>query len=225
MSSVKSGSLSARPAEATDRHERGVRARAKAAEEAEAARASLLRKIAQDDARLRLMQLDSRAAMEKRQADLFDPRPARRKMYDDHVLELASQIPGPGEYTPRLWNKDSAGKTFGGTGSLIFGGSSCGGSSVGSPRSSAPGPASYSPGPRLDSLQRSPRASTFGLPPHLSHGRQPPSAHDMSTMVKHLVGLPGPGAHSPRDPMEKNKGFRIKPSTGAAWESFLQEVG
>lgn len=169
------------------------------------------------------MQLETKAAVEKRQADAFDPTPARRKMWDDRGLELASQVPGPGEYTPRLSNKDSATKTFGsGVGSSIIWGSR-----TGSPQNwsikdakQTPGPASYSP--QLTAQpQRSTRSSTFGLPPHLSHGRVAPSAHDATTMVAHLRALPAPDAYSPRDPMAKHKGFRIKPSTA---RSKLEDV-
>jgi hypothetical protein len=39
-----------------------------------------------------------------------------------------------------------------------------------------------------------------------------PSAHDMSKMVDHLRDLPAPDAYSPRNPTEKNKGFRMVPS-------------
>ena len=41
---------------------------------------------------------------------------------------------------------------------------------------------------------------TFGLPDHL-RPTSVPSAHDISYMVKHLDGLPGPDAYSPREPM------------------------
>ena len=81
----------------------------------EAERAELLKHLQKQDERLRLTALEKQVAAQKRLADAFDPRPARRKMYDDNVLAMAAKIPGPGEYTPRLRDKDSSGKTFGAT--------------------------------------------------------------------------------------------------------------
>ena len=42
--------------------------------------------------------------------------------------------------------------------------------------------------------------------------KEVPSAHDMTKMVEHLRDLPAPDAYTPRDPIMKNKGFRMVPS-------------
>ena len=44
----------------------------------------------------------------------------------------------------------------------------------------------------------------------------------MSLMVAHLRELPAPDAYSPRNPIEKNKGFRIRPSN--ARSSLEQQI-
>ena len=68
--------------------------------------------------------------------------------------------------------------------------------------------------------------STFGLPPTLRGSKPVPSAHDMGKMVAHLRDLPGPGAHSPRNPMEKNKGFRMVPSKALTnLEMVIRDAG
>jgi len=192
---------------------------------------ALVKHIQEQDHRLRLTRLEKQAAQQKRLADAFDPRPARRKMYDDAVLAMAAQVPGPGTYTPRLQQKDSSGKTFGAS---PFVSASGGGISVvydrdaGSPdawkvktAAQQPGPASYTP-----TSPRGACGSTFGLPPELRGEKEVPSAHDMGKMVAHLRDLPGPGAHSPRNPTEKNKGFRMVPSKAqTTLEYVIQEAG
>ena len=67
--------------------------------------------------------------------------------------------------------------------------------------------------------------STFGLPPELRGAKDVPSAHDMSKMVEHLRDLPAPDAYSPRDPMAKNKGFRMVPSKAlSTLEQVMQDA-
>ena len=78
-----------------------------------AARERLLQHIQAQDKRLRNNILEKKAAAQKRLADAFDPRPMRRKMYDDHALSIAAQVPGPGTYNAKIIAKDSSGKTFG----------------------------------------------------------------------------------------------------------------
>ena len=182
-----------------------------------AARELLLKHIQAQDARLRQSMLEKKAAAQKRLADAFDPTPARRKMYDDHALAIAAQVPGPGTYTPRLRQKDSSGKTFGpphilgadGTMSVASFDRDAG--SVDAYRvkiaAEQPGPASYSP-----SVPRGGLGTTFGMPPKLRGVKEVPSAHDMTKMVEHLRDLPAPDAYTPRDPIMKNKGFRMVPS-------------
>lgn len=202
----------------------------------EAERDALVKHLQQQDHRLQMMDLQKHAAREKRLADAFNPRPARRKMYDDVMLAMAAQIPGPGEYTPRLRDKDSVGKTFGAQPFVSQSGTSAGTSQVydrdaGSPdawkvktAAMQPGPASYSP-----ERPRAACGSTFGLPPELrelkGRNKMPPDAHDINRMVKHLRDLPAPDAYSPRDPMEKNKGFRIVPSKAlSTLEQVIQQA-
>ena len=199
-------------AAAKDAARRQVRERAKAEEEA--TRLKLQQQLEEQDLRRAQKKLHTDALVQKRLASAFDPTPARRKMYDDDMLAMASQVPGPGEYTPRLQQKDSSGKTFGpGPSATQTWGQAKPVPSVGGmdwmvkQAALTPGPASYSP-----KRQTAVRGFTFGLPPALTHGRVVPSAHDMSIMVAHLRDLPAPDAYSPRNPVEKNKGFRIRPS-------------
>ncbi|KAL1522979.1 hypothetical protein AB1Y20_017942 [Prymnesium parvum] len=197
-----------RPARsANNRSDRLVKAR----EEAELALEALRAKIQADDKRLQLLRLQSRALLEKRQADAFDPTPARRRMYDDRELALASQIPGPAEYTPRLLRK-ATGKTFGASERSI--GSGTGSSKVELVRDKRhlPGPASYTPGV-TPHPQRSPRSSSFGPPPHIAQGRVVRSAHDVSYRISHLIDLPSPGAYSPQSPRSTKRGVVMKPSS------------
>ena len=195
----------------------------------EAEREALLKSLDKQDERLRLRALDKVAAAQKRLANTFDPRPARREMYDDRTLQMAAQVPGPGEYTPRLRDKDKdMGKTFGVPPSASVSGASSIGEhryvrDAGSPdawkvktAAMQPGPASYSPLRPKGSC-----GSTFGLPPELRGSKEVPSAHDISKMVDHLRELPAPDAYSPRNPMEKNKGFRMVPSKAL---SSLEQV-
>lgn len=214
------------------------RERAKAEEDR--ARDALVRHIQEQDRRLQNSRLQKEAAYQKRIAGEVARRlatPARREMYDDRALALAQQVPGPGQYTPRLQSKDNAGTTFGaapfakqgdpaGDGGLSGGPSSA--STVydrdaGSPdawrvkaAAAQPGPASYSP-----NRPRGACGSTFGLPPELRGGKVVPPAHDLTNLVNHLRDLPAPDAYSPRNPMEKNKGFRIVPSNA---RSSLEQV-
>ena len=196
-----------------------------------------MKHLAKQDERLRLVALQKEVAREKRLADQYDPRPARRKMYDDNALSMAAQIPGPGTYTPRLQGKDSCGKTFGATPFASQSGTGAAGGSQVYDRDAGsldaykvkvaamqPGPASYSP-----ERPRGSQGSTFGLPPALRElpGRHKiaPDAHDMAKMVSHLRDLPAPDAYSPRDPMQKNKGFRIVPSKAPSMlEQVVQEA-
>jgi len=194
------------------------RDRASAAAEAE--REALVKHLEEQDARLNRSRMHKEALMAKRQADAWDPTPARRVMYDDKMCAQKAEIPGPAEYSPRLMVKDSeAGKTFGA--SPFMHNSSQTASQMSSlpdrdagsldayrvkVASQMPGPASYSP--RLTG-NRGLGGSTFGLPPELRHGKVVPDAHDMSRMVTHLRDLPAPDAYSPLDPMAKNKGFRM----------------
>ena len=211
-----------------DPHER----RAVQRQRVEAERAALVKHLEKQDARLRQTALEKQAAVQKRLASAFDPRPARRKMYDDSALAQAATIPGPGTYSPLLREKDSsAGKTFGATPfTTVSGSSSIPSQHVrdkGSPdawkvknAAMQPGPASYTP-----VEPRSARGSTFGLPPKLRANKIIPTAHDMGKMVEHLRDLPAPDAYSPRNHMEKNMGFRMVPSTAlSSLEKVMQEA-
>ena len=164
--------------------------------------------------------------MQKRQADSWDPTPARRVMYDDKMCEDAKEIPGPGTYAPKIMTKDKeTGITFS-TSPFLVPGSAAAQAAPPLPdrdagsldayrvkvASQMPGPASYT----VKLSDRGKGGSTFGLPPSLRKGRVVPDAHDMSRMVKHLRDLPAPDAYSPRNPMAKNAGFRMFPPSGIA---------
>jgi hypothetical protein len=195
--------------------------RARKERRVEEERRTLLKHLELQDGRLKQRTMMKQAAREKRIAEAFDPTPVRRKMYDDQMLEVAAQVPGPGTYVPGFGDKkESIGKTFGPAPGLSKT------SSVieinGTPgydmsntetwkllqASRQPGPSTYSP-----LRPRHAAGTTFGLPPEqLKGGKESiPSAHDMGKMVSHLKGLPGPGAHSPRLP-EKSRGFHMRPS-------------
>lgn len=195
-----------------------VRERAKA--EAEAVRQALVTRLEKQDERRRDNILKMQARVQQRLAKAFDPMPALRPMYDDDILAKAAKVPGPGAYSPRMPTKGSAGKTFGsGPNSVRERRRDAESPGAWKVKNSAqsPGPASYSP-----LRQTHMRGSTFGLPPRLTHGKVVPSAHDMSLMVAHLRELPAPDAYSPRNPVEKNKGFRIRPSK--ARSSLEQQI-
>jgi hypothetical protein len=81
-----------------------------------------------------------------------------------------------------------------------------------------PGPADHQhplaslESPRGKGTFHSQPGKSFGLPKELVGDKPVPDAHDMSRMVRHLKDLPAPGAYSPRNAAEKNKGFYIRPS-------------
>lgn len=182
-------------------------------EVAEAEREALQKHLDEQEAKRRQNLLYKEARERKRLADKIDLTPQRREMYNDKVCADAAKIPGPGMYSPRLTARDG-GKTFGASpfGSANSSAADRDAGSLDSYRvkvaSQMPGPASYSP----RGLAAGVGGTTFGLSAELRHGKVAPDAHDMSKMVAHLRDLPAPGAYSPRNPMEKNKGFRMVPS-------------
>lgn len=215
---------------ATDRDRETERKLKKQRAESQAAaeRDALVKHIQEQDHRLHLKRLEKKAAVQRRQREEYDPKPARRKMYDDHSLSLAAQVPGPGTYTPRMQAKDSSsGVTFGAQPfASVSGSSSAFDRDSGSPdawkvkaAAQQPGPASYTP-----ARQRTVCGTTFGLPPALGGSKKVPSAHDMSKMVAHLRDLPAPDAYSPRQPT-KNQGFRMVPSKAmSSLEHVIKEA-
>ena len=195
--------------------------RARKERRVEEERRTLLKHLELQDGRLKQRTMMKQAAREKRIAEAFDPTPVRRKMYDDQMLEVAAQVPGPGTYVPGFGDKkESIGKTFGpapglSTTSSVIEINGTPGYDMSNTEtwkllqaSRQPGPSTYSP-----LRPRHAAGTTFGLPPEqLKGGKESiPSAHDMGKMVSHLKGLPGPGAHSPRLP-EKSRGFHMRPS-------------
>lgn len=194
--------------------------RERADTQAMAERDALLVHLKEQDDRLNKTKLHKQALEQKRLADAFDPKPARRTMYDDKMCAQAAEVPGPAEYNPRLTMKDSeGGKTFS---SVPFASFSTTGSQVSTlpdrdagsldayrvkVASQMPGPASYSP---TLGAKRGTGGSAFGPPPERQSGKPVPSAHDVGWMVAHLKDLPAPDAYSPRR-APSALGFRMGP--------------
>ena len=175
--------------------------RARKERRVEEERRTLLKHLELQDGRLKQRTMMKQAAREKRIAEAFDPTPVRRKMYDDQMLEVAAQVPGPGTCVPGLWRQEGVDRqdVRSGAGTLET-------SSVieinGTPGYDMSNTETWkllqaSRQPGLDVLAVAPAARgrhDLGLPPEqLKGGKESiPSAHDMGKMVSHLKGLPGP---------------------------------
>lgn len=206
--------------------ERAERVLAERQAREEADRDELERHLASVDARLEKQKMAAAAQERKRRTRIFEDarrEPPGRPMYDDKMLQLRAQVPGPGTYSPRLRN-DTVGKTFG---AQQFDAAVTYDKMAGTLDSymektslTQPGPASYEQkgASGIGQARAEHFGTTFGLSPKLM-AKYPlaevPSAHDMSRMVSHLRDLPGP-KYSPSDPQPASKGFRMMLPSEAA---------
>jgi hypothetical protein len=208
--------------------ERAERLRREKAAKIEAERDELEQHLASVDERLKLQKMAAEAKEIKRMVKVFQMaqrEPPRRKMYDDKELAEKATIPGPGTYTPRLTNLNDghaifSGKTFGAAKydpAIKY--DKMKGTQDSYMEKMAPfqpGPGSYSPRSKntgLGKIRAIPVETSFGLPPRLMEKyphAEVPSAHDMGRMVAHLRDMPGPGAHTPREP-RRSLGFWMGP--------------
>jgi len=195
----------------------------------------LVRHLAAVDARLKAEKMARAGKEQQRRATVAFQKqhePPGRAMFNDKTLSLAAQIPGPGQYTPRMNlgvgrnSHSKAGRTFGESADQWPVQKACVALNHLSAGKDAPGPDFYSP--RRDArraVNGHSGGKTFGLPEDL-RPTTVPSAHDISYMTKHLEGLPAPDAYSPQGSARGPTGGSVcrRPFVPSNARSYLEQV-